>query len=135
MDIGELISILLSKGVDYVLAQLPNWISRREVSREDAELLLMYAMINRIDELSKKIDGLGSKIDILSDKIDELGKRIDARFDELGKKIDDMRKEVVDRLDLISNQLRVLNSNIAATYELTSKVMAKLMERSLTAST
>ncbi|MGC8608140.1 MAG: hypothetical protein ACP5GZ_08105 [Vulcanisaeta sp.] len=146
MDIGELTSILLSKGVDYVLAQLPNWISRREVSREDAELLLMYAMTNRIDELSKKIDGLGSKIDVLSGKIDELGKRFDARFDELGKridtglnelgkKIDDMRKEVVDRLDLISNQLRVLNSNIAATYELASKVMAKLMERSLTAST
>ncbi|MGC9153797.1 MAG: hypothetical protein ACP5GY_08750 [Vulcanisaeta sp.] len=135
MDIGELISILLSKGVDYVLAQLPNWISRREVSREDAELLLMYVMTNRIDELSKKIDGLGSRIDVSSGKIDELGKRIDAGFDELGRKIDDMRKEVVDRLDLISNQLRVLNSNIAATYELTSKVMAKLMERSLTAST
>ncbi len=124
MDLSELMSLVLSKGVDYVIAQLPNWISKKEVSREDAELILMYAMMNRLDEFSKKIDGLGNKMD-------ELGKKIDTRFDELGRKIDDLRKEVIDRLDLISNQLRVLNSNIAATYELTSKVMTKLMESSI----
>ncbi|WP_054853855.1 hypothetical protein [Vulcanisaeta distributa] len=131
MDLSELMSLLLSKGVDYVIAQLPNWISRKEVSREDAELVLMYAMMNRLDELSKKIDGLGNKVDGLGNKIDELGKKIDVRFDELGRKIDDLRKEVVDRLDFISNQLRVLNSNIAVTYELTSKVMTRLMESSI----
>ncbi|WP_349293696.1 hypothetical protein [Vulcanisaeta souniana] len=124
-------SLLLSKGVDYVIAQLPGWISRKEVSREDAELILMYAMMSKLDDLGKKIDGLGNKMD-------ELGKKIDARFDELGRKIDDLRKEIdsmhkemVDRLDFISNQLRVLNSNIAATYELTSKVMTRLMESSI----
>jgi hypothetical protein len=92
-------SLVLSKGVDYVIAQLPNWISRKEISREDIELILMYAMMSRLDEL--------------------------------GRKIDDLRKEVIDGLDLISNQLRVLNSNIAATYELTSKVMTKLMESNI----
>ncbi len=130
MDLSELMNLLLSKGVDYVIAQLPGWISRKEVSREDAELILTYAMMSKLDDLGKKIDGLGNKMD-------ELGKKIDARFDELGRKIDDLRreinsmhKEMVDRLDFISNQLRVLNSNIAATYELTSKVMTRLMESS-----
>ena len=117
MDLSELMNLLVSKGVDYVMAQLPSWISKKEVSREDATIILMYVMNNRLDELSKKID--------------ELGKKIDSGFNDLGRKIDDLRKEVIDRLDLISNQLRVLNSNIAATYELTSKVMAKIMESSL----
>lgn len=131
MDLSKLMSLLLSKGVNYVIAQLPGWISRKEVSREDAELILTYAMMSKLDDLGKKIDGLGNKMD-------ELGKKIDARFDELGRKIDDLRreidsmhKEMVDRLDFISNQLRVLNSNIAATYELTSKAMTRLMESSI----
>ncbi|WP_048062572.1 hypothetical protein [Caldivirga maquilingensis] len=125
MELSELMNLLISRGVDYVMSQLPGWISRREVSRDDAELILMYAISSRLDELGKKIDDL-------SKRIDDLSKRIDVRFDELGRKIDDLHKEVIDRLDLISNQLRVLNSNIAATYELTSKVMTKLMESSLT---
>ena len=110
-------NLLVSRGVDYVMAQLPSWISRREVSREDATIILMYIMSNKLDELGKKID--------------DLSKRVDAGFNDLSRKIDDLRKETIDRLDLISNQLRVLNSNIAATYELTSKVMAKIMESSL----
>ncbi|WP_069806871.1 hypothetical protein [Vulcanisaeta thermophila] len=140
MELSELMSLLISRGVDYVMSQLPGWISRKEVSRDDAELILMYAISSKFDELGKKIDDLGKRVDIdindLNKRIDagfnELSKRIDVGFDELGRKIDDLRKEVIDRLDLISNQLRVLNSNIAATYELTSKVMTRLMESSLT---
>ncbi|WP_252900330.1 hypothetical protein [Vulcanisaeta sp. JCM 14467] len=109
-------NLLISRGVDYVMAQLPSWISRREVSREDASIILMYIMSNKLDELGKKID--------------DLSKKVDTGFNDLSRKIDDLRKEVIDRLDLISNQLRVLNSNIAATYELTSKVMTKIMETS-----
>ena len=109
-------NLLINRGVDYVMAQLPSWISRREVSREDASIILMYIMSNKLDELGKKID--------------DLSKMVDAGFNDLSRKIDDLRKEVIDRLDLISNQLRVLNSNIAATYELTSKVMTKIMETS-----
>ena len=143
MELSELMNLLISRGVDYVMAQLPSWISKKEVSREDATIILMYIMSNKLDELGKKIDAgfndLSKRIDA---RFDELGKRIDAGFNDLGKKIDtgfndlsrkidDLRKEVIDRLDLISNQLRVLNSNIAATYELTSKVMTKIMESSL----
>ncbi|WP_460172889.1 hypothetical protein [Vulcanisaeta sp. JCM 14467] len=116
MDLSELMNLLISRGVDYVMAQLPSWISRREVSREDASIILMYIMSNKLDELGKKID--------------DLSKKVDTGFNDLSRKIDDLRKEVIDRLDLISNQLRVLNSNIAATYELTSKVMTKIMETS-----
>ena len=117
MDLSELMNLPVSRGVDYVMAQLPSWVSRREVSREDASIILMYIMSNKLDELGKKID--------------DLSKKVDTGFNDLSKKIDNLRKEVIDRLDLISNQLRVLNSNIAATYELTSKVMAKIMESSL----
>ncbi len=106
MDLSELMSLPLSKGMDYVIAQLPSWVSKKEVSREDAELILMYAMMNKLDEMSKKVD-------------------------DLRKEVDSMHKEMIDRLDFISNQLRVLNSNIAATYELTSKVMTRLMESSI----
>ncbi len=54
VDLSELMSLVISKGVDYFIAQLPNWISRKEISREDAELILMYAMMNKLDEMSKK---------------------------------------------------------------------------------
>ena len=127
MDLSELMNLLVSRGVDYVMAQLPSWVSRREVSREDASIILMYIMSNKLDELGKKIDDLSKRVDA---GFNELGKKVDAGFNDLSRKIDDLRKEVIDRLDLISNQLRVLNSNIAATYELTSKVMTKIMETS-----
>ena len=72
--------------MDYVMAQLPSWICRMEVSREDATIILMY---------------------IMSNKLDELGKKINSGFNDLSRKIDDLRKEVIDKLDLISNQLRL----------------------------
>lgn len=45
--------------------------------------------------------------------------------------IREMHKDLRERLDLIINQMGVLNSNTAATYELTSRVVAKLMERGI----
>jgi len=35
---------LVSKGTDYALTQLPTLLRNKEVSREDAELLLLYTM-------------------------------------------------------------------------------------------
>ena len=146
MELSELMNLLISRGVDYVMAQLPSWISKKEISREDATIILMYIMSNKLDELGKKIDDLSKRVDAgfnelgkkidagfndLGRRIDDLSKKVDTGFNDLSRKIDDLRKEVIDRLDLISNQLRVLNSNIAATYELTSKVMTKIMESSL----
>ena len=86
-------NLLVSGGVDYVMAQLPSWICRMEVSREDATIILMYIMSNKLDEFGKKID--------------DLSKNIDSGFNDLSRKIDDLRKEVIDRLDLISNRLRL----------------------------
>ena len=162
MDLSELMNLLVNRGVDYVMAQLPSWISRREVSREDATIILMYIMSNKLDELGKKIDDLSKRVDAgfndlgkridtrfdelgrkidggfndlgrrIDTKFDELGKRVDTGFNDLSRKIDDLRKEVIDRLDLISNQLRVMNSNLITTYELAAKAMAKAMETSFT---
>ncbi|ADY01046.1 hypothetical protein VMUT_0836 [Vulcanisaeta moutnovskia 768-28] len=53
---------------------------------------------------------------------------LSGKVDSLGSRIDELRKDVVGRLDYVANLLQSLNSNIAATYELTSRVMAKLME-------
>ncbi|MGC9170478.1 MAG: hypothetical protein ACP5HD_07025 [Thermoproteus sp.] len=103
MEIAELLGLVATKGVDYVLSQLPTLLSKREISREDALLILAYLTIGELRGLREEVRSLGAKID-------------------------EMHKDLSDKLDFISNQLRVLNSNISATYELTSRVMAKLME-------
>ncbi|WP_428766157.1 coiled-coil domain-containing protein [Vulcanisaeta sp.] len=143
--VGDLINILISKGLDYLMAQLPSLISRREVSREDTMLVLLYAMASDIKALREdmkalredmkvlrdEVRALSGKVDVLNNKIDELSGKIDmlsGKVYSLGGRIDDLRKDVVGRLDYVSNLLQSLNSNIASTYELTSRVMAKLME-------
>ncbi|MGC8974102.1 MAG: hypothetical protein ACP5KY_07865 [Thermoproteus sp.] len=110
MEIAELLGLAATRGVDYVLSQLPTLLSKREISREDAQLILAYLTIGELRGLREEVRSLGGEVKAL------------------GAKIDEMHKDLSDKLDFISNQLRVLNSNISATYELTSRVMAKLME-------
>ena len=59
-------------------------------------------------------------------KLDEVKKKL-----RLCRRISGRCIRILERLDLIINQMRVLNSNTAATYELTSRVVAKLMERGI----
>ena len=167
MDLSELVSLLTSKGVDYLMSQLPNLIVSKQVSREDAQLILAYVMredikalrdemrIMREDMKTIRDDIKVMRDDIrvlkddmrsLSDEIRALrgdvkalieeNKIMNSKLDDLRKDItdgiDNLRKDVLDRLDLLNNQLRVLNANIASTYELTSKIMAKLMELGIT---
>ncbi|MGC8570360.1 hypothetical protein [Caldivirga sp.] len=112
MDLSELLGLLSSKGLDYVLSQLPNLLSSKAVSREDAELILLYSMTDNIKLLREDIKVLREDVKALNSRINE------------------MHRDLASKLDFIINQLQVLNSNISATYELTSKVMAKLMELS-----
>ena len=119
MDLSELISLLTSKGVDYLMSQLPSLIAGRQVSREDVELILLYSMSDNIKLLREDIKVVRDDVKALRDDIKALSSRID-----------NMHRDLAGKLDFIINQLQVLNSNISATYELTSKVMAKLMELS-----
>ncbi|WP_291764663.1 hypothetical protein [Caldivirga sp. UBA161] len=119
MDLSELISLLTSKGVDYLVSQLPSLIASKQVSREDIELILLYSMSDNIKLLRGDIKAVRDDIKALRDDVKTLGSRID-----------NMHRDLAGKLDFIINQLQVLNSNISATYELTSKVMAKLMELS-----
>ncbi|AEA12372.1 hypothetical protein TUZN_0888 [Thermoproteus uzoniensis 768-20] len=121
MDIAELLGLVATKGVDYVLSQLPTLLSKREISREDAQLILAYLTIGELRGLREEVRSLGGEVKALGAKIDDMHKDLAARIEEV-------RRDLSDKLDFISNQLRVLNSNISATYELTSRVMAKLME-------
>ncbi|AFA40000.1 MAG: hypothetical protein QXS00_05015 [Pyrobaculum sp.] len=113
MDVSEIVAILLTKGVDRVLSDLPSLIKEKKIEKDDLQIILLYATIENLRNMNAKLDEV--KKEIISVQTD----------------IREMHKDLRERLDLIINQMRVLNSNIAATYELTSKVVAKLMERGI----
>lgn len=118
MDISEIVTILLTKGVDRVLSDLPSLIKEKRIEKDDLQLILLYAAIENLKNINTKLDEVKKEVTSVKSDIRDLGNKLDA-----------MHKDLRERLDLIINQMRVLNSNIAATYELTSKVVAKLMER------
>jgi len=131
MELHELISELLSKGVEHLINKAPLLLSRKEVSREDLSLVLSYATLLELrsmgDRLGKELGELRKEVVEMRKEVSELRREVA----EMRKEVVEMRRDLVDRIDLVSNQLRILNSNIASTYELVSKIMAKLMERSL----
>jgi len=47
------------------------------------------------------------------------------------KSLNDRLRSIDEKLDFVISQLKVLNTNISITYELTSKIMARLMESSM----
>ncbi|NYR15016.1 hypothetical protein [Pyrobaculum arsenaticum] len=120
MDVSEIVAILLTKGVDRVLSDLPSLIKEKKIEKDDLQLILLYAAIENLKNINTKLDEV--KKEVASVKSD---------IRDLGNKLDTMNKDLRERLDLIINQMRVLNSNITATHELTSKVVAKLMERGI----
>lgn len=139
MDVSEIVALLVAKGVDRVLAELPNLIREKKIEKDDLQLILLYALIENTKSMNSKLDEIKNGVNVmhkdLVERIDVMHKglaeKIDAMHKDLAERIDTMHKDLRERLDLVINQMRVLNSNIAATYELTSKVVAKLMERGI----
>ncbi len=111
---------LVSKGTDYALTQLPTLLRNKEVSREDAELLLLYTMASDMRNIHKYV------VESYKETT-EMHKDLNEGF----KDLNDRLKSIGEKLDFIISQLKVLNTNISITYELTSKIMARLMESSM----
>ncbi|MFP3281161.1 MAG: hypothetical protein RXO76_08880 [Vulcanisaeta sp.] len=120
MDITELMITLVSKGTDYALTQLPTLLRNKEVSREDAELLLLYTMASDMRNIHKYV------VESYKETT-EMHKDLNEGF----KDLNDRLRSIDEKLDFIISQLKVLNTNISITYELTSKIMARLMESSM----
>jgi methyl-accepting chemotaxis protein len=120
MDITELMITLVSKGTDYALTQLPTLLRNKEVSREDAELLLLYTMASDMRNMYKYV------VESYKETT-EMHKDLNEGF----KDLNDRLRSIDEKLDFIISQLKVLNTNISITYELTSKIMARLMESSM----
>jgi len=111
---------LVSKGTDYALTQLPTLLRNKEVSREDAELLLLYTMASDMRNIHKYV------VESYKETT-EMHKDLNEGF----KDLNDRLRSIDEKLDFIISQLKVLNTNISITYELTSKIMARLMESSM----
>jgi len=114
---------LVSKGTDYALTQLPTLLRNKEVSREDAELLLLYTMAS---DMKYIVDMYKYVVESYKETT-EMHKDLNEGF----KDLNDRLRSIDEKLDFIISQLKVLNTNISITYELTSKIMARLMESSM----
>jgi len=118
---------LVSKGTDYALTQLPTLLRNKEVSREDAELLLLYTMASDMRNMYKYIVDMYKYIIESYKETTEMRKDLNEGF----KSLNDRLRSIDEKLDFVISQLKVLNTNISITYELTSKIMARLMESSM----
>jgi len=118
---------LVSKGTDYALTQLPTLLRNKEVSREDAELLLLYTMASDMRNMYKYIVDIYKYIIESYKETTEMRKDLNEGF----KSLNDRLRSIDEKLDFVISQLKVLNTNISITYELTSKIMARLMESSM----
>jgi len=118
---------LVSKGTDYALTQLPTLLRNKEVSREDAELLLLYTMASDMRNMYKYIVDIHKYIVESYKETTEMRKDLNEGF----KSLNDRLRSIDEKLDFVISQLKVLNTNISITYELTSKIMARLMESSM----
>jgi len=118
---------LVSKGTDYALTQLPTLLRNKEVSREDAELLLLYTMASDMRNMYKYVVDIHKYVVESYKETTEMHKDLNEGF----KDLNDRLRSIDEKLDFIISQLKVLNTNISITYELTSKIMARLMESSM----
>ncbi|KUO84790.1 MAG: hypothetical protein AT716_01605 [Vulcanisaeta sp. MG_3] len=127
MDITELMITLISKGTDYALTQLPTLLRNKEVSREDAELLLLYTMASDMRNMYKYVVDIHKYVVESYKETTEMHKDLNEGFKSLNERL----RSIDEKLDFVISQLKVLNTNISITYELTSKIMARLMESSM----
>ena len=130
VEFRELIELTLSKGLNYILELF----KRGEIKRDDLILALNISTVKELTDLKNTFNDFKKDFEGFRKGFENFEKE----FESFKKSFDDYRyetlkllKDINDKLDVISNQLRVLNTNISSTYELTSKIMAKLMELSI----
>ncbi|GEM_PF-1311124 len=152
MEISEVLSLIASRGIDIVIDLL----KQEKVRREDIEIVLLITIAKEIQKFRQEFDEFRREFTDFRNEFGESRKQFNDfrsefrmfrdEFSDFKKVFESFRsefesyrgeslrilKDINDRLDVISNQLRVLNTNISSTYELVSKIMAKLMELSLT---
>ena len=130
VEFRELIELTLSKGLNYILELF----KKGEIKRDDLILALNISTVKELTDLKNTFNDFKKDFEGFRKGFENFEKE----FESFKKSFDDYRyetlkllKDINDKLDVISNQLRVLNTNISSTYELTSKIMAKLMELSI----
>ena len=101
----EVTEDLLTKGVDHILSELPSLMKEKKIGKDDLQLILLYAIVEKSRNINTKLDEVKKEIATIQTDIRE------------------MHKDLRERLDLIIDQMRLLNSNIAAFNNLLSKAI------------
>ncbi|AET34107.1 hypothetical protein [Pyrobaculum ferrireducens] len=125
MDISEIIGTV-AKSVDPI-AVIQALAKEKKLDKDDIQILLLTSILEHLKTMNTKLENLASKVGNMETELKNLRNEVAA----LREDVRNMHRDLRDRLDLISNQLRVLNTNIASTYELTSKVVSVLMSKGL----
>jgi hypothetical protein len=87
MDITELMITLISKGTDYALTQLPTLLRNKEVSREDAELLLLYTMASDMRNMYKYVVDIHKYVVESYKETTEMHKDLNEGFKDLNDRL------------------------------------------------
>ena len=125
MDISEIIGTV-AKSVDPI-AVIQALAKEKKLDKDDIQILLLTSILEHLKAMNTKLENLASNVGNIETELKNLRNEVTA----LREDVRNMHRDMRDRLDLISNQLRVLNTNIASTYELTSKVVSVLMSKGL----
>ncbi|MGC9131835.1 MAG: hypothetical protein ACP5H5_09660 [Pyrobaculum sp.] len=99
----------------------------KKLDKDDIKIILLSSMLESLRAMNTRLENLASSVGNIETELKNLRNEVAA----LREDVKSMHRDMRDRLDLISNQLRVLNTNIASTYELTSKVVSVLMAKGL----
>ncbi|MCU7788270.1 hypothetical protein ODS41_10145 [Pyrobaculum sp. 3827-6] len=125
MDISEIVGTV-AKSVDPI-AVIQALAKEKKLDKDDIQILLLTSMLEHLKAMNTRLENLASSVGNIETELKNLRNEVAA----LREDVRNMHRDMRDRLDLISNQLRVLNTNIASTYELTSKVVSVLMSKGL----
>jgi predicted nucleic acid-binding Zn-ribbon protein len=125
MDISEVIGTV-AKSVDPI-AVIQALAKEKKLDKDDIQILLLTSILEHLKTMNTRLENLASNVGNIETELKNLRNEVVA----LREDVKNMHRDLRDRLDLISNQLRVLNTNIASTYELTSKVVSLLMAKGL----
>jgi chromosome segregation ATPase len=139
MDISEIIGTV-AKSVDPI-AVIQALAKEKKIDKDDIQILLLTSILEHLKAMNTKLENLASNVGNMETELKNLRNEVATLKNEvtalrnevaaLREDVKNMHRDLRDRLDLISNQLRVLNTNIASTYELTSKVVSVLMSKGL----
>ncbi|MGB9704692.1 MAG: hypothetical protein ACPL3C_04525 [Pyrobaculum sp.] len=132
MDISEIIGTV-AKSVDPI-AVIQALAKEKKIDKDDIQILLLTSMLENLRAVLESLRAVNTKLENLASNVGNMETELKNLRNEVAALREDVRnmhRDLRDRLDLISNQLRVLNTNIASTYELTSKVVSVLMSKGL----